>query len=437
MAKNTDISYRNQTMYAIYVRNHTPEGTFEAVRRDLPRIRALGVDMIWLMPVQPIGVKGHKGTLGCPYAIRDYRGINPDYGTFEDFHRLVDECHSLGMKCILDVVYRHTSPDSVLVETHPEWFYRKPDGSFGGRVGDWSDVIDLDYSVPELWDYQIETLKFWAQYVDGFRCDVASAVPLEFWIKAREEADKVRPGCFWLAESVHPEFIRVMRSMGCDCSSDAELYQTFDLTYQYDMQSFFSDYLTGKLPLARYIEELDRQELAFPRNYIKLRYLENHDQLRAAFVLPDRLQRLNWTAFMFFQRGMALIYGGQEKSAEHLPSLFDRDPIDSSGEDCSELLRALIKMKRDPLLASGVWKLKALPADIVLSSYSDGNRTLLGVFSLKGKSAPVYVGAPDGVYRELIGGGSVEVKMGRISCKGSPVILNIPSACSDSELAEM
>ena len=201
MATNTQKQLRNLTMYSIYVRNYSEEGTFEAVRRDLPRIRALGVDLLWFLPIHPIGRAGRKGTLGSPYAISDYRAVNPEYGTREDFVRLVDEAHRLGMRCLIDVVYNHTAPDSVLAREHPEWFYHRPDGTFGNRIGDWTDVIDLDYSHPALWDYQIETLRQWAAIVDGFRCDVAPLVPLAFWLRAREAVEAVRPGCLWLAET--------------------------------------------------------------------------------------------------------------------------------------------------------------------------------------------------------------------------------------------
>ena len=171
MAKDTAAAYRNQVIYSVFVRNHTPEGTFEGVRRDLPRIQALGADIIWLLPIHPIGETARKGTLGSPYAISDYRAVNPEYGTLEDFRRLVEEIHALGMKCIIDVVYHHTSPDSLLAREHPHWFYRREDGSFGNKVGDWSDIIDLDYRDRALWEYQIETLCYWAGMVDGFRCD--------------------------------------------------------------------------------------------------------------------------------------------------------------------------------------------------------------------------------------------------------------------------
>ena len=144
MARDTDPRLQNQVIYSVYLRNHTREGTFRALIPDLDRIRALGVDILWLMPIHPIGEKCRKGRLGSPYANRDYRSVNPEYGTEEDFRALVDAIHDRGMKCMIDVVYNHTSPDSVLWREHPEFFYRRSDGTPGNHVGDWSDIIDLD-----------------------------------------------------------------------------------------------------------------------------------------------------------------------------------------------------------------------------------------------------------------------------------------------------
>ena len=162
MAKDTRLNLRNEIIYCIYVRNHTPEGTFAAIIPDLQRIRGLGVDIIWFMPIHPIGETKRKGVEGSPYAIKDYRAVNPAYGTMDDFKALAAAIHELGMEVMIDVVYNHTSPDSQLVEQHPEWFYRRPNGEMGNKVGEWYDIVDLDYSHPELWDYQIETLKQWA-----------------------------------------------------------------------------------------------------------------------------------------------------------------------------------------------------------------------------------------------------------------------------------
>ncbi len=423
MAKNTKKDYRNQILYSVYVRNYSAEGTFEALRRDLERIKGLGADMIWLLPIHPVGAKARKGSLGSPYAISDYRAVNPEFGTLEDFRRLVDQIHRLGMRCIIDVVYNHTSPDSWLAEHHPEWFYRRPDGSLGNRVGDWSDVADLDYSHPELWDYQIDTLKYWASMVDGFRCDVASLVPLEFWLRARAEVEAVRPGCFWLCESVEPGFVSGARAEGIPALSDSELFQAFDAGYEYDVFSCFQQYLEGTLPLSAYAAALSRQETIYPDNYVKLRYLENHDQLRAAFVIPDETALLNWTAFLYFQKGMTLLYAGQEQSCAHLPSLFDRDPVDwSSGPDRAEQLRRLAALKRNPLLTDSAYQVRALAGDILYAVHRSGERQLTGVFSLKGACAPVAVDAPDGRYENLADGSGVEVKFGRIRCQGRPII---------------
>lgn len=425
MARNTEKAYRNQILYSVFVRNHTPEGTFEGVRRDLKRIKALGTDIIWLMPIHPVGEKCRKGALGSPYAIRDYRAVNPEFGTLEDFQRLVDDIHALGMKCIIDVVYNHTSPDSWLAEHHPEWFYHKPDGSFGNRIGDWWDVVDLDYSDPGLWDYQIETLKYWAGMVDGFRCDVAPLVPLEFWLRARAEVETVRPGCFWLAESVEPPFIQEVRARGMAALSDSEIFQAFDACYDYDIFHDFHRYLRGEAPLEFYADRVNRQEIIYPDNFVKLRFLENHDQARAAFVIPDSLARRNWTAFLYFQKGMTLLYGGQEAECAHRPSLFDKDDIvwDLS-EEMTGWFQTLAKLKRHPLLTDSRYEVQARPRDILLAEHRRGERRLTGLFSLRGEASLVRVDAPDGCYPNLLdeGGAPVEVHAGMVPCKGAPVV---------------
>ena len=291
MARNTSTALREQVIYSVYVRNHTPEGTFRAVIPDLDRIRALGTDIVWFMPIHPIGEKGKKGSLGCPYANRDYGTVNPEYGTLEDFKALVDAIHARGMKCIIDVVYNHTSPDAVYVTEHPEFYYRKPDGRFGNKTADWTDVIDLDYSCAALWDAQIQHLCYWAGIVDGFRCDVASLVPVEFWKKAREAVEKVHPGCIWLAESVHRSFVVFNRKQGITAATDNELYEAFDMEYEYDIRETFEKYIAGEQPLSAWMDMLGFQEAIYPENYVKLRYMENHDMPRIAGLVPDEKAR--------------------------------------------------------------------------------------------------------------------------------------------------
>ena len=424
MAADTKKQLRNQTMYAVFVRNHSEEGTFEGVRRDLARIRALGVDILWLLPIHPIGKLGRKGTLGSPYAIADYRAVNPEYGTRADFERLVDEAHGLGMKCIIDVVYNHTSPDSWLAQHHPEWFYRRSDGAFGNRIGDWTDVIDLDYSQPGLWDYQIETLLQWAAVVDGFRCDVAPLVPLAFWQRAREAVASVRPDCLWLAETVEPEFIIANRASGIPALSDSEAYQAFDVCYEYDIYHDMVRFATGRGSLDAYAAAVNRQEGIYPDNYVKLRFLENHDRPRAHFLIPDARALRNWTAFLYFQKGMTLLYAGQEYACTHRPGLFDKDPVDRGGDAAlSGLMTALYRIKQEPLLADSRYELRALPGDVLLATHRGAAGMMAGVFSLRGLPAVAETGLPDGYYRNRIDGSAVEVYEGRLRCDGEPVII--------------
>ena len=429
MAVTTSKTLRNQVLYSVYVRNHTAEGTFEALRRDLGRVKALGADIIWLLPIHPIGAGARKGTLGSPYAISDYRAVNPELGTLEDFRRLVEDIHGLGMKCIIDVVYNHTSPDSWLMRNHPDWFYRGPEGRPGNRFGDWTDVVDLDYAKPALWDYQIETLKYWASMVDGFRCDVAPLVPLEFWLRAREEVEKVRPGCLWLAESVEPSMIRECRAEGISVLSDSECYQAFDICYDYDIFNTFQDYLEGKVPLERYAQAVNAQESIYPGNFVKLRFLENHDRARAAFLIPEGMALASWTAFLYFQKGMTLLYAGQEAECTHRPGLFDKDGVEwRGGEGVTRLLRTLAKLKRNPILADSRYEVKALPGDILYAVHRRGDRQLVGLFSVKGNASPARVEAPDGFYPNLLdeNGQEVEVYEGMVSVKGAPIVFEAP-----------
>ena len=426
MADNTNKKLRNMLIYQIFVRNYSPKGDFAGVENDLDRIKELGVDIVYLLPIHPIGLKNRKGSLGSPYAISDYRSINPEYGTLEDFISLVDAIHKKDMKCIIDVVYNHTSPDSELSKEHPEWFYHKDDGSFGNRVGEWSDVIDLDYGNRELWDYQIDTLKYWAAIVDGFRCDVAPMVPITFWEKARSEVENVRPGCIWLAETIDPGFLLQLRAQGIPAHSDAEIYRAFDISYDYDIYADMVGYLTGKKELCDYAEVVNRQEYVYPDNYVKMRFLENHDRSRAAFMIPNEQALRNFTAFSFFQKGIAFIYAGQEYGAEHLPSLFDKDTVDMcprDSADMSGMICRLSRIKKREIFTESSYKVNVPAENIMVATHSGKGVNLTGIFSLKGKTAHVPVMIPDGIYNDILSDEKIEIYEGALNIYGKPLII--------------
>lgn len=425
MAKDTSKALRNQVMYSIYVRNYSDEGTFKAVERDLDRIRNLGTDIVWLLPIHPIGKQARNGELGSPYAIENYREVNPELGTLEDFKSLAQAVRAKGMKIIIDVVYNHTSPDSRLASHRPEFFYRTPEGRMGNRIAEWGDIVDLDYANPELWDYQIDTLKMWADIVDGFRCDVAPLIPLDFWLRARAEVAQVRPDCLWLSESVEPAFIVNNRARGMTSLSDSEIFQAFDVCYDYDIFEVFRDYLVGRQTLDAYAEKINMQEYMYPDNYVKLRYLENHDQARAKSIIEDELSLINWTAFIYFQKGMTLIYAGQETQNIRRPDLFNKDTVDwETGSDLSGLLQTLYGIKKNPLLADSRYCVRADSAnDVIVAMHEKGAEKLVGVFSMRGKAAEAAVELPDGRYRNLIDGTEAAVEAGKLRCGGKPVII--------------
>lgn len=424
MAIHTNPNLQNQVIYSIYVRNHTTEGTFRAVIDDLDRIRALGTDIIWFMPIHPIGVEGKKGTLGCPYANRDYRSVNPAYGTMEDFRALIDAIHARGMKCMIDVVYNHTSPDSVLYQQHPEFFYHDRDGRPGNKIGSWSDVIDLDYSNRELWKYLTDTLLFWAGIVDGFRCDVASFVPLEFWQQARKAVAQVRPDCLWLAETVHQSYGCFARRMGVYSALDYDVFSAFDMEYEYDIRETFDRYLQRQIALSQYLDLLNFQEAIYPENYNKLRFLENHDQPRIASYVQDETSLVNFTAFLYFLKGTTLLYAGQEFGNTHLPSLFEKDLIErDTGHDLQPLLRRLSDLKKQFGCKDWFYAEADDQKDIAIVQRGSAGRRFVGIFSFRAQAAEVAVPLPDGQYENQIDGKMLCVQNSMVCCSGLPIVL--------------
>ncbi len=433
MAKDTPLTIRNLVIYEIYVRNHGPNGTFADVEADLERIQALGVDVIWFMPIHPIGKLNKKGSLGCPYSISDYREVNPEYGTKADFARLIKKAHHLGLKVMIDVVFNHTAHDSNLVKTHPDWYHQDSEGNPVTTVPDWSDVIDLKHPNPALSTYLIESLVQWAEFgVDGFRCDVASLLPEDFWVKTRNAVAGVKLGVIWLAESVHASFIAYRRMKDLSAISDSEVYRAFDLTYDYDIFSIWQAAVTGDEPVKRYLEMLRFQDAIYPGNFAKLRYVENHDQWRIMKLAPSREKAMAWTAFQAFNRGAFLIYGGQESAEFNTPSLFDIDKVRWQNFELTGFLATLAKLKKHPAQVEGKFIITQDAPGIVAYWIYPGNN-LVGIFNETGNNGPCDVNIPDGKYQDIISGNFFYVVQGKIDLPQSALILPVPGNLPDFE----
>lgn len=333
MALDSKKNLEDLVIYEVFARAY---GGFKAVEKDIERIRDLGVNTIWFMPVHPTGILNRKGTLGSPYAIRDYRDIDPQLGSMADFKRLISEIHSLGLKVMMDVVFNHMAADSVLLK-HPDWFLHDDNGPTR-KVPDWMDVIDFDFSNYELVEYLVETLKFWVKEfdVDGFRCDVAGLVPITFWNRARVELSEIKK-LIWLSESKEPY-----------------LYQAFDLTYDYDSYDLLKAHFEGKKSLVDYVNHFEYQKRAFDGN-VKLRFLENHDQQRIAhYVQKNKLRA--WTVFLAVQRGALLLYNGQELALDEKPDIFSEYRLDFSKGDLEfeEFVKSLLELRKSmPVMKYG------------------------------------------------------------------------------------
>ncbi len=324
---------------------------------------------------------------------------------------------------MIDVVYNHTAHDSRLVLEHPDWFHRDPSGAPVTTVPDWSDVIDLNHPNPALAEYLIETLQGWTEFgVDGFRCDVAALLPVKFWIDARRRVAEIKSGVIWLAELVHASFVEARRRAGLTALSDGELYQAFDLAYDYDIWPIWEKAVTGAVPAARYLEMLRYQDAIYPANAIKMRGVENHDRPRIQKLAPSPDQANAWTAFMAFNKGPFLIYAGLESAAVHTPSLFDPDPIDWGSYTLQSYITRLARLKKEPAATSGSFTLLAADPAIQATWYLPGN-SLYGVFNVSGTRKSIPVRLPDGTYPDLLGGGTVEVRKGRVDPPPSATII--------------
>lgn len=416
----------NKLVYQVFVRNYG-EGTFLSVEKDLQRIKDLGVDIIYLLPIHPIGEKERKGSLGSPYATKDYFGINAELGTESDFISLIKATQDLGMKLIMDVVINHSAPDNPYTLTNPEFYYRKKDGKFGNQVGDWWDIIDFDYTNQGLWKEMISMFVYWSKLgVDGFRCDVASFVPVDFWKEAKSAVAEINEDAFWIAESVHKEFLNYRRKEGLLAFSDSELYQAFDVCYDYDIHSEYEAAIkTGEL--GTYLKMLNMQEMIYPTNYLKLRTLENHDQARVHALTKGNIYKTKqWLAFSFIVKGVSFLYNGQEFLATHTPSLFDKDELhlEHKANDLTKDIVLLKKIKEDIYALNATDYSIEENCNFIHITYRKEKEVYECFFNVNLVQAHAFTVLTDGVYINIYNGTSIEVENGKIELGIDPIIIH-------------
>ena len=301
-------------IYEVFPRDFSPSGDLNGVTAGLPRLHELGVDVVWLMPIHPIGQVRRKGTLGSPYSVRDYYAINPDYGTKDDLKRLVTEAHRLGMKVIIDIVANHTAWDSVMMKT-PEFYKHNAQGQIIPPVPDWDDVAGLNYANPQLRTYMIDMLRYWVRDfdLDGFRCDAAGMVPVEFWEQARAALDKQKPDMLWLAEWHDPPLMA----------------KAFDLDYAWPLHSTLANLFAKGEPARALRTVWEEERRQYAKGALHMRISDDHDEERA-IVRFGKGGALAASAFVFTIDGVPLLYEGMEAgdTAESgSPALFEKLPV--------------------------------------------------------------------------------------------------------------
>ena len=346
MNQHPEWSY-GAVLYEMNVRQLTPEGTLRAAAARLEFLRDLGVDAVWLMPIYPIGEKNRKGTLGSYYSIRDYCAVNPELGTMDEFDDFVAEAHRLGMKVLMDWVANHTSRDARWIAGKPASWYERDASGEPAVPWDWTDTAKLDYANRDVWEAQTAAMEFWIarHAVDGFRCDMAMLVPIEFWQYAAARLRRVKPDLFLLAEAEQ-------RNLFDD--------GVFDACYGWEMHHLLNDVAQQRVRVTALRDWLRADRGRYPRSAMRLAFTSNHDENSwngSEFARMGAARGI-MAAFTFVvPGGLPLIYTGQEVGYDHSFAFFDRDPIPAESYRANaytEFYRRLTELRHaNPALAAG------------------------------------------------------------------------------------
>lgn len=330
----------NTNIYEVNIRQYSAEGSFNAFSESLPRLKKMGVEVLWIMPLHPIGKINRKGTLGSYYSIADFKGVNPEFGTVADFKNLVQLTHALGMKVIIDWVANHAAWDNVWTKDYPGYFVRDENGNFKAPY-DWTDVIQIDHSNAAEQDAMIDAMRFWVTEfdIDGFRADLAHLTPLAFWHKARTVIEPLKPNLFWLAES-----------------EEIEYHQVFDATFTWEWMHTTENYYKGKTGFNSLYDVLAKYDASFPEQAHRMYFTSNHDENTwngTGFEkYGDMLKCLS--VFSCTWNGIPLIYSGEEIPNSKRLAFFDKDGIEWTGEmKLHDFYKSLLTLRKtNPALRS-------------------------------------------------------------------------------------
>lgn len=388
--KGTEVSAKvsewskNAVLYEVNIRQYTPEGTFKAFETHLPRLKELGVDILWLMPVNPISLKNRKGSLGSYYSVKDYKAINPEFGTMDDFKHLVTKAHEMGFKVIIDWVANHTGWDNSWITEHPDWYTKDSTGTIISPNPDWSDIADLNFDSKPMRRAMIEAMDFWVKEtnIDGFRCDVAWGVPQDFWEAAKASLDSIKSVYMLAEDEDHPGFLE----------------KAFQSNYTWKLHHILNDVAQGKKTAAdikTYFSEVGTKYApgAFP-----MQFITNHDENSWSGSEYERMGDAvkTFATLSFTVEGIPLLYSGQEAGLKKRLRFFEKDTIDWSNLEIQSFYQKLIKLKKEQTAlwngaAGGKLMLveNSNPARVLSFTREKDNSQVLAIFNLSAEPVEV------------------------------------------------
>jgi alpha-amylase len=364
---------KNANIYEVNIRQYTKEGTIKAFQKHLPRLKEMGVDILWLMPVFPVGELNRKGSLGSYYAVKDYKNINPEFGNLDDFKKLVKEAHSMGMHVILDWVANHSAWDNKWATEHPEWYQKSDSGEFVSPF-DWTDVIAFDYTNESMRDSMVDALKFWISEtdIDGYRCDVAGMVPTDFWERARVEMDSIKP-VFMLAEDEdNPDLLK----------------KAFDMNYTWKLHHLMNDIANGKKIANDIWDNIAWNDTVYPKDAYRMYFTSNHDENSWNGTVKERMGDAaeSFAVLSYTIPGMGLIYSGQEAGLDKRLRFFEKDTINWENLANSDLYTKLNKLKQDN---KALWN--GIEGGEILRLNDGSNPNIFAFYRNKGESTIVAI----------------------------------------------
>jgi glycosidase len=368
---------KNSVLYEVNIRQYTPEGTFKAFETHLPRLKELGVDILWIMPINPISVKNRKGSLGSYYSVKDYKAVNPEFGTLEDFKNLVNRAHELGFKVIIDWAANHTGWDNQWIVDHKDWFTQDSLGNVIPPNPDWSDIADLNFDSKHMRRAMIDAMDFWVKNadIDGFRCDVAWGVPQDFWEAARASIDSIKPVYMLAEDEDHPDFLK----------------KSFNSNYAWKLHHILNDVAQGKKTAADIQKYYTDSVNKYAKGSFPMQFITNHDENSWNGTEYERMGEAvkTFATLTFTVEGIPLLYSGQEAGLHKRLLFFEKDTINWSNLEMQKFFESLTSLKHNnPALWNGTsggamtFVNTSAPDKVIAFTREKDNNQVLAVFNL-------------------------------------------------------